>query len=312
MSALFRMPCVSAAVLLALPLLSPAGSPDKYLPDDSEVVLAVNVRQFLETPLINRDLDKLREALKGQEKVSAELEKVGVDPLKDIDQVTIAGAPGQGDDHFLLVAHGRFDTAKLEARAKSAVTEESDTVSEVKEEDHTFYSITQPGAARVFYVAWPESGTIVASPSKDLILHAFGVQAAKNQSSLNQDMAGLLDKVDEKSVASIVGLGSLLKGTPQAGQVQHFSGAVTIDQSMHLAAAVAVKDVDTAETLTKTITDALAQAKTMLSMAAKDREDLGPAIALLEAIKIRREGDTINIEGDLTEDLLDKLHRAGS
>jgi hypothetical protein len=306
------MPYLSAALLLALPPLSWAGSPDKYLPDDSEVVLTVNVRQFLETPLINRDLDKLREALKSQEKVTSELEKVGLDPLKDIDQVTIAGVPGQGDDHFLLVAHGRFDTTELEARAKSAVTEESDNVSEVKEEDHTFYSISQPGADRVFYVAWPESGTIVASPSKDVILHAFAVQAGKSQSSLNQDMTNLLDKVDEKSIAAIVGLGSLLKDTPQAGQVQHFSGTVTIDQSMHLAAAVAIKDVETAEALTKTITDGLAQAKTMLSMAAKDREDLGPAISLLDAIKIRREGDTINIEGELTEELLDKLHRAGS
>jgi hypothetical protein len=306
------MRSVSAVVVFALPLLSRAESPDKYLPDDSEVVLTVNVRQFLETPLINRDLDKLRDALKSQEKVCSELEKVGLDPLKDIDQVTIAGAPGQGDGHFLLVAHGHFDTAKLEARAKTAVTEQSDNVSEVKEEDHTFYSITQPGAERVFYVAWPESGTIVASPSKDLILHAFSVQAAKSQSSLNQDMAGLLEKLDEKSIASIVGLGSLLKDTPQAGQVQHFSGTVTIDQSMHLAAAVAIKDVDTAEALTKTITDALTQAKTMLSMAAKNRDDLGPAMSLLEVIKIRREGDTINIEGELTEDLIDKLHRSGS
>jgi hypothetical protein len=302
----------SIVIFIALPQLSRAGSPDKYLPDDSEVVLTVNIRQFLEAPLINREMDKLREALKGQEKVSAELEKVGLDPLKDIDQLTISGAPGQGDDHFLLVAHGRFDTAKLDARAKTAVTEQSDNVSEVKEENHTFYSITQPGADRVFYVAWPESGTIVASPNKDLILHVFSLHAGKTQSSLNQDMASLLDKVDEKTVASVVGLGSLLKDTPHAGQVQHFSGTVTIDQSMHLAAAVAVKDVETAETLTKTITDALAQAKTMLSMAAKDREDLGPAISVLDAIKIRREGDTINIEGELTEDLLDKLHRAGS
>jgi hypothetical protein len=304
--------CSSAAVIAFFAGSLSAATPDKYLPDDSEVVLTVNVRQFLETPLINRDLDKLREALKSQEKISSELEKVGIDPLKDIDRATIAAAPGQGDDHCFLVAHGRFDTAKLEARAKSAVTEQSDNVSEVKEEDHTFYSITMPGVDRVFYVAWPESGTIVASPRKDLILHAFGVQAGKSESSLNQDMAGLLDKVDEKSIASIVGLGSLLKNTPQAGQVQHFSGAVTIDQSMHLAAAVAVKDVETAETLTKTITDGLAQAKTMLSMAAKDHEDLGPVISLLEASKIRREGDTINIEGDITEEFLNKLHRSGS
>jgi hypothetical protein len=307
-----RLRCFAAIAIAIFAGSLTAATPDKYLPDDSEVVLTVNVRQFLDTPLINRDLDRLREALKGQEKISAELEKVGLDPLKDIDRITITAAPGQGDDHFFLVAHGRFDTAKLEARAKTAVTEESDNVSEVKEEDHTFYSITQPGAAHVFYIAWPESGTIVASPSKELILHAFGVQAGKSQSSLNQDMAGLLEKIDEKSVASIVGLGSLLKDTPQAGQVQHFNGTVTIDQSMHLAAAVAVKDVETAETLTKTITDGMAQVKTMLSMAAKNREDLAPAISLLEAIKIRREGDTINIEGDLTEDLLDKLHRSGS
>jgi hypothetical protein len=81
---------------------------------------------------------------------------------------------------------------------------------------------------------------------------------------------------------------------------------------MHLAASVAVKDVETAEALTKTIADGLAQAKTMFSMASKEREDIGPAMSLLDAIKVRREGDTINIEGELTEELLDKLHRSGS
>ena len=55
MSAVSRTLFLAAAVLLALPLLSPAASPDKYLPDDSEVVLTISVHQFLEAPLINRD-----------------------------------------------------------------------------------------------------------------------------------------------------------------------------------------------------------------------------------------------------------------
>src|SRR5690349_4649491 len=106
-----RKPILAALALslaLALPALAaaPAGSYEKYLPDETDGVITINVRQLLDSELIKKaGLDK---ALAGEDAQKA-LGVIGLDPLKDIDRVVIAG----GKDEGLVIIQGKFDPAKL-------------------------------------------------------------------------------------------------------------------------------------------------------------------------------------------------------
>src|SRR5262245_27654260 len=79
---------VSAATL-------PAADVDKYLPADTEMVLTINIRQILDSALVKKEaLGMLTDLIQGSEEAKTTLTKLGLDPLKDIDRLTVAGPGG--------------------------------------------------------------------------------------------------------------------------------------------------------------------------------------------------------------------------
>src|SRR5579884_3882551 len=101
-----------AAILLTILLGAVPGRAselDAYLPEDSESVLNVNVRQILDSPLIKKHvLEHAQEALRGEDQVQDILKDLGFDPFKDLDRVIIAAPGGTDKDRGLIIAHGRF------------------------------------------------------------------------------------------------------------------------------------------------------------------------------------------------------------
>ena len=87
---------------------------DRYLPADAEQVAVANVRQMLDSPLVQKHgLDHLKAALQKDKKVQDLLTALKLDPLKDIDTVIVANAGTRGDK-TLLVVEGRFDQKKID------------------------------------------------------------------------------------------------------------------------------------------------------------------------------------------------------
>ena len=119
----FCSSCIYAAVFsCAAPVVVAAA--EKYLPDDAKFIVTMNVRQLLAAPLVSKNLNSIRSALaKGDELISPQIKKVGLDPTKDIDRVTIAGFSTPNLDRYLLMAHCRFDVARLSARALAGLTD---------------------------------------------------------------------------------------------------------------------------------------------------------------------------------------------
>jgi hypothetical protein len=130
--ALCRVSCLAGltAALLTFPAAR-AAEVDRLLPADSELVVTVNVRQILESPLFKKHValkdaqDALTEHLPGE--ANQILKDLGFDPFTDLDSVTVAGPGGHDKDRGLIVVRGRFDADKIKARAAQAAKDDPDS-----------------------------------------------------------------------------------------------------------------------------------------------------------------------------------------
>jgi hypothetical protein len=298
------LPAFLVLTCVAGPLTAAPG--DRYAIDNAEVFLSINVRKFLDATIVSGDLDKLRQMLKGRHEIQSELDAIGFDPFTDLDTLTVVGAPSQGSNQFLVIAHGRFDFNKLIGWTRKTLAEHSELLTTVEEGSSKFLAFTPPGRAEPVFVGWPDSETIVASPVKGFVARAIEVGSDKAQSSLNQPAADLLKILDDTNVVSFFALAGALKNTPQADIIRHAVGGLGIDQGLHLTVAVTAKNADAARQLENTVTEGVAQAKSTVSLMSHRQKELAPVVSFLGAVKVTREGDTVNIRGDLTQDTLTK------
>jgi hypothetical protein len=282
-----------------------AATPDRYWLDNTDVIVTLNVRQLFDAPLVGKDLDKGRQALKGVDQVQEELDALGFDPFTDLDSVSIVAAGAQGSDQVLFIAHGRFDFAKFIARSQKLLKEHSDMLEVVKEERCQFFAFNSPGQGQTIYLGWPDSQTIIASPVADLIVHAFDVQSGKAKPSLNPQIAGLLDSVDETNVIWMVALGSALKDVPHLQQVRHVTGGLAIDASLRLAAAITLNDAKAAESFARALNEQIARTKNMVALMSHRQRELVPLVPLFDAVSVTTEDDAVNVRAEITADKLE-------
>src|ERR1700722_18043632 len=123
-----------------------AAEPDKLLPSWSELVLQVNVRQILDSDITKKyALEQLKQLLDGND-VKKILSELGLDPLKDIDQLVVGGAGTNKDDaKFIVIVHGKFNTDKLAKAAEAQTKREPDKFSKLVEGDTTIYKLQFDG-----------------------------------------------------------------------------------------------------------------------------------------------------------------------
>src|SRR5260221_12512416 len=81
---------VAAVALVATPVN--AAELDKFLPDDTQVIATINIRQIIDSGLAKKfELGKELENLMGQNDEAIKvLKSLGLDPLKDINRITAA------------------------------------------------------------------------------------------------------------------------------------------------------------------------------------------------------------------------------
>ena len=99
---------IAAALAVALAPTARAADVDKLIPADAEYVVHFNLKQLLGSEIIKKyALDQLKQALQGND-AQAMLKELGLDPLKDIQKITI-GASGtdQNDAKALILNDAR-------------------------------------------------------------------------------------------------------------------------------------------------------------------------------------------------------------
>jgi hypothetical protein len=197
---MFRRLLAGAALAVTLAAPVRAADADPILPAATESVVFVNVRQVIDSDVVKKfALGQIKQALQGND-AKKMLEELGLDPLKDIDKVTVASWGSAEEMNFVGAIRGKFDKEKLTAAAKKHAEAKSDELSVVKEGDLEIFKVTPKNqqSDKPFYATVADDKTIVVGSDKKVV--ATGVAAAKGtKAELKKEIAALLAKQDEKA-----------------------------------------------------------------------------------------------------------------
>jgi hypothetical protein len=317
----------AAVALTAFLLSSPARAAelDRYLPADSEVVINLNVRQLLDSPLAKaHGLRHARAVLKDADQVDDILKELGFDPFKDLDRVIVAGPGGTDKDRGLLIAHGRFDRAKFRAKAQEAARDHEDVLKIHKVPDgaggrREVYEVILPEQGDLpgsLFVALADDTTLLASPGKDYVVDALKQAAGGKAALKDKDFQGLLESVDDRQSLSIAAVGTALKksieqapGGMLAGleKFTAVAGGLTLGEDIKIEVTFATRDAADAKDLRDTVDRGLKLALAGLAVLGQNSE-AGPglelALDLVKGLKVTARGKTVTIKGRLDGDVI--------
>jgi hypothetical protein len=236
---MLAFPRLATACLLGVAVLAVsarAAEVDKFLPDKTEAVLTVNVKQLLHGGLVKKHaLEPLQLALKDSGEVHDILESVGIDPFQDIDRIVGAATAGE-KGYEVAIVHGRFDTAQFLDGAKQLTKDKSDVVKMHKSGDNRYFEVVAPGnhgsllfgagakegkdglapamslttngspldMTGSFFFALVDKSTLVLATDKQGVLDAFDRSAKPRHPSLKKSMRQAIEDADSKQTIWLV------------------------------------------------------------------------------------------------------------
>jgi hypothetical protein len=293
-----------------------AADVEKYLPDGTVFVVTVNVKQLLDSPIVkNHLLDKFQAALKSSSEISEVLDSLGIDPLKDLTRFTAASTGTNPDSKGLLILAGNFDPAKFEALAKKNADRHADVLKILTENGHQVYEVQIPQSPRPLLVSVLDKNTIVATVDKESLQEAFSRVASEKPVKLKKEIEQLLQGVDGRQSLWVAMLGEALsknemlsddKTKKTLEKIDTISAGITVAKDIQLLINVLAKSSEGAKDLASEMTDGLNNAKGLLALAASDKKELGPAVGILESIKVGTDGKKITVKSEVPEDVIEK------
>jgi hypothetical protein len=315
---------LAAAMLLALALPASGAEVDKYLPDDTEAVQVINVRQLRDSALMKKHArEKLEKALKGVEELQKVLDELGLDPFKDIDSFIQTGSGGNKVENSLYMVHGKFNAAKLHARAKK-LTEDMPNLLQVSEVDgNQLYQVNLPFPLppnmSSLYAALVDEKTAAASFSKDYILEVFDKKAGKKKTTLRKDVQELIEQVDGKQTMWVVAFrDAYLKGPikdlkEQPGikefvgfleKIDRASGGITVTDEIKARFTLVAVDAGAAKDISNLIEKGLATVKEWNAGGATEKAVLD---ALVKEVKVATKDDVVTLTAGVSREDVEKI-----
>ena len=225
MHPLFPGECRHAAMPLALRVVDrrrgPPGRaavPDKYLLDDTDGIIFLNVRQLAGSPLFKKHyLDLVQKTLQGSEVAQREFKAIGLDPLKDIDRLLVVHAEsshrldpkpgGKAESGLYFILRGKFDTDKIQERA--AQDRQGFAQAAQNSQDCRRHPLRiRPGAAALRGYAGRDRAVI--SPFREQVMEALAKAGKRKLQLKSKAMQAMIDNADVKQCLWLAGVGSMV------------------------------------------------------------------------------------------------------
>jgi len=300
-----------ALTLVVVVVASPvrAVEADAMTPAEAEFVLSVNLKQILESGLYKKHAaDILNLALQSPE-AKKMIEATGIDPLRDLDAVTVASW-GIQTPKFLVMVRGKFDQDKIVTAIKARAKE--DPKIKVSQEG-AFTIVEGADKGQTIYTTVAHRGAVVMANDKETLLKAA---RSTGPARINAELKTALTKLGGKESLWMAGavteeLRKMAKDKEArefAQKVKGLTASLTLSDNADLKVKVLTTDAETAKTLQGKVDEV----KSALPLLAAANPQLAPiAKELVEALKIGTDNSTVTIDLSITEDLIKKISKQG-
>jgi hypothetical protein len=315
-----------AVAATALALSVPCAAFEKYLPDKTELVVAINLRQVLDAPPVkkyapglmkeywlrfllwsNKDNEGLRKLIEDNpgvfQKDVAKSPEFLATLGEHVSTFVVAGLLDGGDDEFLAVVQGRFDAGK----AKKLVQWAGDTkflglsLKTQKVSGRDLYEFSFPKSDGAIFLALADEQHVLFSLSKDWVVEALAKTAGNRKPKLNKGLQALLDKVDRKQSLWLIGY------PPKDDEVEGVTAGVRIAADVQMEMTVAAKSAEAARKLTQEAKDELPELGEQLKKLAEDQKELAPFVPLLQKVEVTLQGTAVRLRGQIPAAVLEQV-----
>jgi hypothetical protein len=312
-----RFPIVLAALaLMAWAMPARAADVNKFLPDDAEIVLVVNVQQILSSPLVAKNaLPHIKQMLQSNEKVKKDLEGLGFDPFKDLTRVTATASAVSPDAKGAIIIEGNFDVAKFEAKALEMTKEKADMFKAVVDGGHKLLEIKNPNEDKPAYAALIDKNTAVISQDKSFILDSFERSTGKKKVALKKDIKALIEKANQGQSIWLVAPGAVFAKSPLAEddkakkiieKIDSLNVGVNLTEDISMNTAIVTKSPDAAKEISEEVKNGLEQMKGLLSLIAGQQKELAPLVEVVGSIKVAVDNTTITLKSEVSKEMIEK------
>jgi len=323
-----RLGLAAAVALLAAPVAR-AAEVDRLLPADSEAVVVINFRQALDSEIVKKyALGQLKDVLAGGDAQKV-LKELGIDPLKDVDRVSVGLSGLDPDTNFkdikgLAVIRGKFDPQKLYKAAEAQTRKDADHFSLIKDGQDVIFKY-QPDDGVPVYGTVVNNTTLVVGSDKKLVTAALAASGGDAKPALHKDLAAIINRVDDKTAVFACGLtkDKLAKlpipqggGAPaglkdQLGKLDTITLAIRVTADISLEVNFGMADEKSADELGKTVDDGLTQLKGLVPFLVANDPKAKPLADAAKSLKSGVKGKTVSISGTLPGDAIGKLLNPG-
>jgi hypothetical protein len=301
-----------ALLLMTVALPTRAADLDKLAPADAEIAVVINIKNFVNSELFKKySEEKAKEAFKSGPP-SKFLEAAGLDPLKDLESITVTfnNFTGKDESKACIIARGKINVPKVQAAIKDSAKQAGDMLKITVEGGQTFYTLSGPrgGQPSITGTFVGDSALVVsnnldylkdiiagkeieATPGAKVMKRALGKLSGQETVIL---AAAVTDEVKEK-----LGENESLKGT--VDKLESATGAVNIGESIDIIAALHATDQNTARNLGQTIKNAIP----IIKLFTQGNEEASPfAELLVDNVKVSWEGKSINFRAQFTDEAM--------
>jgi hypothetical protein len=296
----------------------PPATLDKLLPDDTQVVFTVNVRQLLDSAVVKKYvLGDVQKALDTE--AAKVLRLLGLNPIKEVDGITVATPGGADQGKWLAIVTGSFDPAKLRAGAEQFAQAHPDAVAVSKVDGVPVYEdLTkdkQSSAPRYFALLGKQ--TVIASPAKEYVAEAIAKAAGKRPAKLDAGLRTLIARQDLRQslwLAAVTSKEMRQQLAKNAGgglkdfadKIQSVSGGLTVTDEIRLNVRVQTSDANAARMVRQQLEADKAIA--VLAVSVRDElKDYAPTITdVLNAFRFSQDQGAVSVELTVAANLIDK------
>jgi hypothetical protein len=304
----------------------PVGKIDKYLPDETGGVFVIDIKQILSSKAFTKELRKQIEDILKMDQVQMVLKDTGFDPFKDIDRALLAITPGaDGFSGPFLVVEGRFDVAKLSAKAEE-ISKLFPAFKPVEIGKTKVYEMGF-GGSNPPYLGLLDKNTLILAGTKQEMTDAIEKAGGKKKTEFkSKTLAKLIAKMDPKLAVNVACAAEMATGgsgmtVPGGGFVRmtrtlgdegidSVTGGIAVDEDAKAKIHFTAKDADIAKKLGAEFEVGLAQAQAEIAREAVRNRDLAPVVDVVKSIKTSVEDQTLTVVGQGNAGAVEGLIRA--